>query len=217
MGTVIAIVNQKGGAGKSTVALNLAHFYSTTRNVLLIDADPQASIMAWRGLRRGAPCPTLTVMAMALPVIHEEIPKLLPQYQTIIIDCPPRLADVTRSALAAADLCIMPMAPSAFDILSCHDTMKTIKEAQMYNTRLRAFAVINRLVVRSTIGDEAGEATADIGIPTLRTRLGQRVDFIKSLSTGRTVLEHSPDGKAAAELAALGNEIMEVFKCANAA
>lgn len=217
MGIVIAVANQKGGAGKSTVALNLAHFFSTGRRVLLIDADPQGSLVAWRGLRQGLPCPTFTVVSMPVPVLHEEIPKLLTQNEVVIVDCPPRLADVTRSALAASDLCLMPMAPSAFDILSCNDTMKTIKDAQMYNSRLRAFALINRHVVGSTLGVEVGQATSDIGIPTLRTRLGQRVDFVKSLSTGRTVFEYNPDGKAAFELAALGNEILEVTRCANAA
>src|ERR1700685_3697385 len=100
---IVAVINQKGGAGKTTVALNLAAAMTETgARVLLIDADPQQTAQDWAAGRD--PPPPFQILGLSKPVLHRDLPKLAGDYDHIIIDGAPRNYEVARSAILAADL-----------------------------------------------------------------------------------------------------------------
>jgi chromosome partitioning protein len=120
---VIAVVNQKGGAGKTTISLNLAAALAEHgAKVLLIDADPQHTASDWSAVRKEPP--PFVLLGLAQPVLHRDVPQLAADYDFVVIDGPPRNYEVTRSAIAAADLVLIPVQPSGADFWASRETVK---------------------------------------------------------------------------------------------
>jgi len=110
---IVALVNQKGGAGKTTVAVNLAaEWLRAGRRVLLVDADPQGTARTWRAVagELGEPAPDVVTMGAELWE-PERLPRLARSYERVVIDCPPRMNEVQRAALAVADVAVVPSGP----------------------------------------------------------------------------------------------------------
>ena len=119
---IIAVVNQKGGAGKTTIALNLAAALAAEgRRVLLIDADPQQTAQDWAAVRPTPP--PFQVVGLAKPVLHRDLPRMAGDYDHIVIDGAPRNYEVARSAIAAADLVLIPVQPSGADFWASRETV----------------------------------------------------------------------------------------------
>jgi chromosome partitioning protein len=118
-GQVITIANTKGGVGKSTLAGNLVWALATEtgRRVLLVDADPQASVTKWFDLASQDPPFDRTQLTTAR-VLHQQLPRLRQQYELIVVDCPPMQSDVTAAAVTQADLGLVPVLPSPLDVLA---------------------------------------------------------------------------------------------------
>jgi chromosome partitioning protein len=107
----IAFVNQKGGVGKTTLAINVAGCMARAGlKVLLIDADPQQSALDWAAVRKGG-CP-FAIVGMPRPVIHKELPKLEEGYSHVVIDSPPSVHQLTQSIVAASDVVVVPQKQS---------------------------------------------------------------------------------------------------------
>src|SRR4051812_46943316 len=112
---VIAVLNQKGGVGKTTLCTNLAACFALSgENTLYIDADQQGSGLDWSAARQGAPL--LNVGGIPKNPIHPKIGTLARPYQWTFIDGPPRVSEVTKSAMAAADMVLIPVQPSPYDV-----------------------------------------------------------------------------------------------------
>ncbi|MBI2839652.1 MAG: AAA family ATPase [Acidobacteria bacterium] len=217
MGHVIVIANQKGGCGKTTIALGLAGILGEEGlEALLVDADPQGSVVRWRGVRSEGSIP-FHVVAMPAPILHAEVPKLRHKYDMILIDCPPGgpagAESITRSALAVADLVLVPIQPSAFDLWSGEGMAEMIARARSSNAGLRAYIVISRRIVGTAIGDEAREAARSIGLPVCRAEIAQRVALAEASVAGRTVSGLAPHSAATKELRLL---VKELRKCLSA-
>ncbi len=211
---IVALLNQKGGVGKTTLALHLAGQWATAgKRVTLIDADPQGSALDWSQQRaREGGSRLFGVVGLARDTLHREAPEIARTVDHVVIDGPPRVAALMRSALLAADLVLIPVQPSPFDGWASAEMLSLLAEAKIYRPQLAARFVLNRCGARTVIARETAETLADHDPPLLASRIGQRVAFADTAQTGRLVFEIDEDGPAAREIAALTAEIGRIAR-----
>lgn len=206
---IIAALNQKGGVGKTTLALHLAGAWAAEHApVLLVDADPQGSALDWAEQRtREGHRRRFGVIGLARETLHRELPALARDHAHVLIDGPPRVTGIARSALLAANLILIPVQPSPLDGWASAEMLRLIGEAQLFRPEIAARFLLNRCAARTHMLRETGAALAESDPPALRSRIGQRVLFAEAMQTGRLVDELAADGPAAREIAALAAEI----------
>jgi chromosome partitioning protein len=206
---IISIQNQKGGVGKTTLAVHISHALALRDEpTLLLDADPQGSARDWAAARKSQP--PFSVVGLDRPTIHRDLPAIAKNYAHVVIDGPPRVTDLARSAIAAADLVLIPVQPSPYDVWAAQEVINLIKEASVFKESLKSVFVINRKIVNTAIGRDVAEALSGYGVPVLRSQICQRVSFAESAASGQTVMEIDPNGQAAQEIIVLVNELLEV-------
>jgi chromosome partitioning protein len=212
---IIGVLNQKGGVGKTTIAVNIAACLTMrSKRVLLVDADPQGSSLAWSAAREAPPL--FSVVGMAKPTLHREMPEIARDYDVVVIDGAPRVNDLGRAAILASDTILIPVQPSPYDVWAAADTVQLIREAQQFKDGLRAAFVINRKIANTAIGRDVANALEHFNIPVLPTALCQRVLYAESAGQGLAVAEVAPNSEAARELAALVLSLTRVEKRAAA-
>ena len=210
---IVALLNQKGGVGKTTLATHIAgELAMCGQHVVLLDADPQGSSLDWTQRRSQQGLPRLFgAVGLARETLHQEAPELARRADHVVIDGPPRIAALARSALLAAEHVLIPVQPSPYDLWASAEMVALIREAQVFRPALRAAFVINRRVSTTVIGREARQALADQplpALPVLGSEVHQRIVFADSVAAGRLARETAPDSAAAREITALVDELL---------
>lgn len=202
------MISQKGGAGKTTLALNLAGAAeSLGYRTVVIDLDPQASAKGWHDGRQGdTPC-VVSSQASRLAEVLTTARKH--GADLCIIDTAPHSETAALAATRAADLVLIPCRPAILDLRAIASSVDIVQLA-----RRPAFAVLNSVPPRGGLADQAEQAILAYGIEVAPVRIRQRAALIHSLTAGQTVFEYEPGGAAAHEIRALllfscGKEIMK--------
>lgn len=193
--TVIAVVSQKGGSGKTTLAVNLATRAAQAKNEsCVIDTDPQATAAAWGDWRGDFLPVVVTAPPARLPRTIESAKKNGVDF--IVIDTPPHADAAAREAIKAADLVLIPTKPRAFDLAALEPVADLITFAKK-----PAYVVLNAVPAGATIlSDDAKKAAKEMGLKVCSVTLGDRADFHRSSAKGETAAELDSSGKAAKEI-----------------
>lgn len=199
---IIGVLQQKGGAGKTTLSLNLAgYFASEGARTLLVDADPQASALAWSSVRDK---PSLfPVIGMPKPSLHKDLPQIAKDYDVVVIDGAPRVNELARSAIMASDVILIPVQPSPFDVWSCAEIISLVQEAKQYKPDIKCVFAVNRRVANTVISREVLKAFKNFPFPLLEPSVCQRIIFAETAAQGLTVFDAAPSSAAAYEIAAI--------------
>ena len=193
----IAIISQKGGAGKTTIALNLA--VAAIRSgapSVVIDIDPQASAKCWHDLRENDAPVVVSAQAARLPAILDTAKEN--GAKIVFIDTAPHSESSALAAARAADLVLIPCRPSLLDLKAISTTIDLAALA-----KTPVLAVLNTVPGRGGLRSDAEQVLNGYGVEMAAATIGQRVAFVHSLTAGQSVLEYEPDGKAAEEIVAL--------------
>lgn len=206
---VISFLQEKGGAGKTTISINVAHAIKERGNsVLVVDSDPQESALDWHETNGGE---TLDVISLDRPTLDKDIKKYGRGYNYIIIDGAAKISDVVVKVITISDLVLIPVQPSPFDLWATDNTLQLIRQRrQLARNKPDAAFVISRRVTGTNIGTEFRDVLKEYQLDILNNGTYQRVAYLESIAAGKTVLtDDNPKNRPAAqEIRALANEII---------
>ncbi len=203
---IITIAQQKGGAGKTTLAAQLGVAFSAAgKQVALVDIDPQGSLSAWHSVRKDTPADTSRPVEMVQVAGYRasnELTRLKRASDIVIIDSPPHAETEAKVAVRAADLVLIPVQPSPMDIWATDATMDLARTSSV-----PVLLVLNRVPPRGKVIDAMREQLAKNGLPVANSVLGNRVAFVASMLEGQAVVETASRSAAADDIRNLVSEI----------
>ena len=208
-GKTITVAQQKGGSGKTTVAVNLAiHLVAEGHSVAVLDTDPQGSLGRWFMTRLEATggAPGLEFATASAWGVGYECDKLRREHDFVIIDTPPKADSDLRPALREADLVIVPVSASQLDLWATEAVLELVER-----TRKTALTVLNRARTGTRLSGEMIEGMQTLDAPVAATALGNRVIYAEALGKGFGVSERQRSSAAASEIAALWDEISAIL------
>jgi chromosome partitioning protein len=207
----ITVAQQKGGAGKTTLAAQLAvGLSSAKRRVALLDIDPQGSLTAWHGLRRktlGQDAGGIHLSVVAGWQLSNELGRLKDDFDILIVDSAANADTENKAAIRASDLVLVPMQPSLVDLWA---TGPTLELAEKQKTK--AALMLNRVPPRGKLLDVIRKKIREEDMPCMKAALGNRVAFASSMLEGRGVLETAKSSAAAKEVTAVIREVEKILK-----
>lgn len=211
MASIIAVLNMKGGSGKSTIATNLARGLQEYGSVCIVDADPQGTALRWDNADpESADLPG--VFAASMP-LDERILDLAKGWDYVVIDGAAKAKDRTRQSVQAADIVLIPVRPSGADIWASEWLVSVVKNRQRMTGGKPAGAfVISQQIVGTNLAGEIGDVLDQYELPILKGRTSQRVAYAEALSVGTTVLDMEPKSKAADEIWKITEETLQLTK-----
>jgi chromosome partitioning protein len=208
-GRIITIAQQKGGSGKTTLAVNLATgFLAKGKSVGLLDTDPQGSLGKWfmKRIESRGEDPNLLFSTATAWGISYELRSLSDKVDVVIVDTPPKADSDLRPALRAADLILVPLSSSHVDIWATQDVLDLADRAGK-----RAFIVMNRSRAGTRLGAEVLEAVKELDAEVMSTGLGNRILFAEALGNGLGAVEAKKKSAAAMEVFDLLKEVDSAF------
>ncbi len=209
---IISLLNQKGGTGKTTLAVNMAREYTKrTFKTLLVDSDSQGSALRWHEESGGD---LIDLTCLPVTTLDKDVVKFKDRYERIIIDGIPRMSPLTVCAIKAADVVLMPVPPSPYDIWATEDLVKLVKQRiEMTEGKLKAAFIVSRMIKGTTLGKEIHEQLMTYDLPVFVHGTCQRQEYAKSVAEGRTVCEAMTE--ATKEIVAIVNELEDFYHGTN--
>ncbi len=196
MPKIITIAHQKGGVGKSTLAINLAHYFGRNVRTALTDTDPQGSTMQLQG------------MAQGIDIVPYNKDTFEKDYDVIFVDTPPYLMNNMKPIFMQSDLVIIPTKAGVPDIMAIRATVELVKEAQNEKKDLKAVIVLNMVKPRANITEQAKEQLKEYDLPIL-SEVGDRVAYTNTFLTGG--VHSGSDEMAKKEIEELTKSILELL------
>ncbi|NNM55901.1 ParA family partition ATPase [Acidocella sp.] len=200
MGKVIAVAQQKGGAGKTMLASQLAVALAEGARVAALDIDPQGSLTIWGKLRAHSPkaAQALTLATISGWRLASEVEKLKASHDYVLIDTPPVIDSDARRAIRGADLVLIPLNPAPPDLWAAEGTLKLAAEEKR-----RTALIFNRAPAASRLRKRLEAEIAARGLILLDTALANRAGYANAFADGLGVTEAGPSTQAADEIRAV--------------
>jgi len=214
---IISILNQKGGTGKTTLAVNLARGYTKLGiSTILIDSDIQGSAQRWHERSNGQ---LIDMTCLPMNTLDKDVQKYVSVYSRIIIDGIPRISPLTICAIKCADLILIPVQPSPYDVWATEDLVRNVKDKiAMSDGKTKAAFIISRKITGTNLGRDIQEELKKLELPIFTSTTSQRVAYATSVEKGLSVLDGEYYGtEACKEITQIiyeieGSEFSEVDK-----
>ena len=204
---IISFVNQKGGVGKTTAAINLAASLARKNHrVVLIDADPQASATQWQAQENNQ---AFEIVNLTAGISRSDIQVLTGSSDDLVIDLPPGKNSTNRNILELSDIAIIPVSPSVLDIWSTQGTLEMLEEVHRQNPDLAVNFLITKKIPGTRVAREIRDALGAFPVDVMAAELCQRVAYIDAMKYGVSVTQYAPSSKAAEEVEALCAELIQ--------
>ncbi len=205
-GKIITVAQQKGGAGKTTIAINLAVALTKRGNsVALLDTDPQGSMGRWFMMRREAGDPGMEFSTASAWGVSYEVDKLAKSHDFVLIDTPPKIDSDLKPAIRESDLVIVPVSASHMDVWATEGVLDLANRE-----KARVMVVLNRAKAGTKVAASVDEALVGMGVTRAQTVIGHRVAYADTLGDGKGVLERGK-GTWTGEMTALTDEVLETL------
>ena len=205
----VGILNPKGGTGKTTIAVNLARaLQADNRAVLLLDTDPQGTAQDWQAAQAQERDMPAVVGVTEANALKRELTRLSSAYDDVIIDGSAKVQGITGATVSVSDIVLIPVRPSPTDLWGVADLVDVIRTRQEAAGTPKAAFVVSQQIVRTNLADVVQEALEGYELPVFEARTAQRVVYAESMIDGSTVLDDAPNSKAATEIRAIKEELL---------